>query len=248
MGKPAGPRILLYDLETKPNLAYCWAKYEQDVIAFEKEWELLSFAYKWFGEKSVRFLGRNTVKSEKSLVLKLWHLLNKADIVIAHNGNSFDNKKAFAKFIEYNIRPPSKFHSIDTKLIARRYFKFNSNSLKDIANTLKLKAKIDPGGFELWQGCMRGCKRSWAKMERYNKRDVEVLEQIYLRVRPFITNHPHIGLFSDRPTSCPNCGSEKIQSRGYAHTRTSQYTRYQCCNCGSWSRGKARTKTRVETV
>ena len=38
-------KILFYDLETSPNVSYTWGKWEQNVIAFKKEWELLSFAY-----------------------------------------------------------------------------------------------------------------------------------------------------------------------------------------------------------
>ena len=44
-------RVLLYDIETVPNLAYVWGKWEQNVIRFESEWHMLCFAYKWLGEK-----------------------------------------------------------------------------------------------------------------------------------------------------------------------------------------------------
>lgn len=33
-------KILLFDIETSPNLSYTWEKYQQDVIAFEKEREI----------------------------------------------------------------------------------------------------------------------------------------------------------------------------------------------------------------
>ena len=46
-------RIGVVDIETFPNRAYVWGKYEQDVIAFEREGFLASFAYKTLGEKKV---------------------------------------------------------------------------------------------------------------------------------------------------------------------------------------------------
>jgi hypothetical protein len=47
-------RILLFDIETMANLGWVWGKWEQDVIAFKERWYMLSFAYKWFGEKKIR--------------------------------------------------------------------------------------------------------------------------------------------------------------------------------------------------
>ena len=35
------PKVLLFDIETSPNLAYVWGKYQQDVVAFEEEWKII---------------------------------------------------------------------------------------------------------------------------------------------------------------------------------------------------------------
>ena len=63
-------KILIYDLETSPNQGYTWGKYEQNVIQFTKEWELLSFAYKWLGEKKVKCLARPNFKNNFSPFFK----------------------------------------------------------------------------------------------------------------------------------------------------------------------------------
>ena len=47
------PKVLLFDIETSPNLAYVWGKYQQDVVAFEEEWKIISVSYKWLGKRSI---------------------------------------------------------------------------------------------------------------------------------------------------------------------------------------------------
>ena len=48
-----GPRILIYDLESAPNVGYTWRKWDQNVIEFVQEWYILTVAWKWLGEKKV---------------------------------------------------------------------------------------------------------------------------------------------------------------------------------------------------
>src|SRR5271166_7117509 len=62
-------KVLFYDLETSPNLGYSWGKYEQNIIEFKKQWELLSVAYRWQGEKEIHCVARPDFKdkTDKSL-------------------------------------------------------------------------------------------------------------------------------------------------------------------------------------
>lgn len=237
------PRVLLYDLETGPNLAYVWGKYQQDVIRFQSEWQLLSFAYKWLGEKSVKAEAQDT-QTEEELVAKLHSLLDEADIVIAHNGDQFDQRMANAKFIEFEMDPPSPYRSVDTKKVARRYFRFTSNKLDDLGDKLGLGRKAQTGGFDTWLGCMEGNQTAWNKMKRYNKQDVALLEKIYLRLRPWTENHPNVAVIANEPDGCPKCGSDELQKRGTRQTNTQTYQRYQCQGCGGWCRSRHADKTK----
>lgn len=241
-------KILLFDLETSPNLGYTWQKWEQNVIAFKKEWELLSVAYKWLGEKEVFCVSRRDFKdkTDKSLSKALKNILNQAEVVIAHNGDEFDIKKSNAKFIEHNLGPSSPYQKIDTKKIAKRYFKFNSNSLDDLGQLLGVGRKEKTGGFDLWLGCMAGEKKSWEKMEQYNKQDVLLLEKVYLKMRPWAEQHPNIALLNDVPNGCPKCAYTKLKFKGYRFTSTSKYRRYVCKNCGGYCRGRTSEKFKPE--
>lgn len=240
-------RVLVYDIETSPNLAYVWGKYQQDVIAFKQEWELLSFSWKWLGESKVYAVGRNGY-DEETLVLRLHELFTQADVVIAHNGDKFDQKKCNAKFLEYSLDPPSPYKSVDTLKVAKRYFKLNSNKLDDIGSILGVGRKVQTGGFSLWLGCMENDPKAWVKMLRYNKQDVVLLEKIYLKLRPWMDNHPALNVIDDRPQSCPKCGHSKLEARGWAVTKVAKRRRFQCQSCGGWSQSRNSVRTDVQFV
>lgn len=226
------PKVLFYDLETFPNIGYTWAKWEQNVIKFVKEWELASFAFKWQGDKKVTCYSRRNY-SEKALVKKLYSVIDNADITIAHNGDSFDLKKAKAKFVQFGLKPPSLSKSVDTKKIAKSQFAFNSNSLNDLGETLGLGKKIDTGGFDLWLGCMNNDRASWTLMEKYNCQDVVLLEKVYNALKSWAPSHPNMAVLAGIK-GCPKCGSSKIHSRGWTAAAQKLQKKYRCVACGGW--------------
>jgi hypothetical protein len=234
------PRILLLDTETFPNKAYVWGKYDQNVIRFTQETCLAMFGAKWLGESGVIIKGLNDYKGyragsydDKSLVTELWTLLNEADIVIAHNGDQFDVKVCQARFIFHGMKPPKPFKTVDTKKVAKKYGRFNSNKLDDLGELLTLGRKIKTD-FDLWNGCIDGDKASWARMARYQKQDVLLLERVYLRFRPWINNHPNFTVVNRK--ACAKCGSNSVTYWGFAVTQSRRYRRFFCNDCGGWGR------------
>jgi hypothetical protein len=221
-------KILLYDLETSPLLSYVWEVYEANSLAVEKERELMSFAYKWLGDNSVKVFSKRTM-AEKDLVRKLHELFDAADILVAHNGDNFDAKMANAFFIKQGLTPPSPYKSIDTLKIARNKFRFHSNHLNDLGKYLNIGEKVNTGGFGLWMKCMQGDKKAWKLMEKYNCQDVSLLEAVYTKIVPWMNNYPltEVGMF------CQKCGGD-VQFRGPYINKKFIGKRYQCKKCGSW--------------
>lgn len=176
---------------------------------------------------------------DKKLVEEIWKVLDEADVVIAHHGDRFDLPKLNSRFVYYGLTAPSTYKSIDTKKVASRYFKFDSNSLNNLGAYLNLGAKVENGGFSLWDKCIQGDKEAWERMRTYNIQDVILLEKVYLTLRPFMENHPNLGLLSgaEAESSCPTCQSLDVIKRGFAVTRTGRKQRLQCNSCGSWSSG-----------
>lgn len=237
------PNVLLFDIETRPILAYVWELYEQDVISVKEHSSIICFAYKWFGGKIIKVKGlidcRNR-KSDKELVKDIWELFDKADIIVAQNGDEFDIKKVNSRFSYYNLPPPSPYKTIDTLKQARKHFGFESNKLDDLGEYLRLGRKLKHEGFEMWLGCLRWEKKWWNKMKRYNKKDVRLLEEVYLRIRPYIKNPPNLSVFLG--LVCPKCGSKELQLRGFIYTQTGTYRRYFCKNCYGWGQSPYREK------
>jgi hypothetical protein len=73
-------------------------------------------------------------------------------------------------------------------------------------------------------------------MERYNRRDVTIMEGLYTKLLPWIKDHPNYGLYvdSERPV-CNKCGSHVLTKQGTKKTKTQVYQQYQCKKCGSWN-------------
>ena len=235
------PKILLYDIETRPSLGYTWGAWQQNVIEFKEDWSLLSFSAKWFGEKKIYTYALPDFKSykrdkanDKALIKKLWGFLDEAEIVVAHNGRAFDTRKTNARFLVHGLRPPSPYKIIDTLTVARRYFKFDSNKLDELARQLKLGRKLPHTGKDLWFKCMQGDPKAWKLMKRYNENDVKLLEDLYLRLRPYLENHPHyVG-----HKVCHVCSSPRMIKRGFDMLVSGKKQRYSCQDCGHFMREK----------
>ena len=249
-------KVLFFDIETAPNLAYVWGQWQQDVIDHKREWYILCFSYKWEDQKKTHVVSLNDFdlynedsENDLEVVKKLWELIDDADIVIGHNSDAFDIKKANARFVYHELGPPSHFGSVDTLKIARRYFKFNSNRLGHLGEHLGLGGKETTGGFQTWAGCMRGEAKAWATMKKYAKQDVDLLVDVYERLRPWATNHPNRNVIDQTTFACPTCGGNRLHKRGVRWTRTLAYQQYQCSRCKAYCRERlAQHNDRPEVV
>ena len=248
-------KILYYDIETAPNLSYVWGQYQQDVIQHKREWYMMCVSYRWEHQKRTQVCAMvdfpeaytKDPENDYHVVKKLWHLIDEADIVIAHNGDRFDMRKANARFVYHDLGPPTSVKSVDTLKVARRYFMFNSNRLNHVGQHLGLGEKVDTGGFQTWAGCMRGDMKAWKTMIKYARQDVDLLREVYLKLRPWMTNHPNLNIFTQEH-ACPTCGSHNLQRRGLRTTQTNRYQRWQCNDCGSYSRSRLAEKTEKPSI
>jgi hypothetical protein len=247
-------KTLLYDIEVSPNVSYTWGgKYEVDVIQFVQPWYMLSFAYKWLGEKKTYAYSlpmlkgyKQDKKNDLELCRKLWELMSEADILCGHNQDGFDQKMSYARFVKHGFAPPAPSETIDTLKIARKHFKFSSNKLDDLGKYLDVGKKLAHHGFDTWLGCMeRDDPKSWNEMVLYNKRDVELLERVYLKLAPYMNSSPNVNVYQDTILSCPSpsCGKPTMIRNGFKHTVAGKKQRWQCTTCGRWA-----TSPKAETA
>lgn len=249
-----GPKILIGDIETSPNMAYVWRFWKENISPKQvlEHSHIMSYAAKWLHSKEIIYEDNQTDNDYK-IVSSLCNLLDEADIFVAHFGSKFDLPKIKARALVHGIKPPSPVKIIDTKVVASKEFNFPSNSLEYLSEVLgcsvKKKSHAKFPGFVLWTECLKGNQEAWKEMKEYNIDDVLSLEEIYLKMRPWISNHPNVALFeeSDVP-KCPKCGSTHMHKRGKAFLQTGLYSRYQCQSCGGWSRTRYKENKKNENL
>jgi DNA polymerase elongation subunit (family B) len=241
------PKVLLFDIETSPLEAYVFQKsiYRANITTDQviSEWFMLTWSAKWLYDDTImsaRLTGKEAVNEDDSRITRgLWKLLDEADIVIAHNGDGFDVPNMNTRFIVNGLNPPSPYQTIDTMLVARKQFGFTHNSLNALAKIFGFDAKMDTD-FDLWKRAKSGDEKALAYMQEYNMGDVTLLEKVYLKLRPWIRNHPNVGLYIDSDeTVCPNCGNKDITwlTNKYHYTGASKFPLF-VCKCGAYGRGR----------
>lgn len=238
--------MVLLDIETSPLVGFAWQTYDTNILKVLESSKVISVAWKQLGADTTTvkciadYSGyQPNVVDDKALIEEVWHVLDEADVLIAHFGDAFDFKKLNARFAFYGLNAPTPYQTVDTKKAASRYFKFDSNSLNNLGAYLNVGAKINNGGFDLWVRCMAGDMAAWDLMKAYNIQDVDLLEQVYLKLRPFIANHPDLAAVHPTGNSetCSSCLSTNLTKRGFSLTKTGRKQRFQCGDCGSWSVG-----------
>lgn len=241
-------KILFLDIETSPIVAHVWSLWDNNVALNQivEDWSVLSWAAKWHDEKEVLYADNRKakkVRNDKKLLKKMWRLLDDADIVITQNGKKFDIKKLNARFIINGFPPPSSFRQIDSLEIAKKVFGFTSNKLEYTSENVctkykKLKHKDFPGQ-ELWTECLKGNKKAWNEMKKYNIHDVLALEELYNKFAPW-DNSINFGVYNEGLTTKCVCGGTEFKKRGFFFSPAGKFQRYKCLKsgCGKEMRDK----------
>lgn len=251
-------RIAVLDIETAPLTSWAWGTWDQNLSLemIQRDWFVIAFAWKWLHDSRVTYFDQSKaedVEDDSGLLQKVWDLLDSADIVIAHNGQKFDFKKLNARFITLGWNPPSPYRVIDTLVEVKRVAAFTSNKLAfltDALCTAKKSSHVKFPGFLLWKECLLGNPKAWAEMKKYNKQDVLSLEELYLRLRPWMVTHPNVMAYElsgdDALTGCTRCGGYALVRQGYRVTQTGRYRRWRCTGCGGWSQERLMEKENRE--
>jgi DNA polymerase elongation subunit (family B) len=241
-----GPRILLLDIETSPHKVYSWNTYKTVIypdFVIEPS-RAICWAAKWLEEKPV-FFKSEYHQDNRSMLLGIRDMLDAADVAVAYNGDRFDVPRLNQQFRLNGIPYPSPYTKVDLYKVIKKIETWPFHKLSWITTEMGMSGKLDPGGIILWRECLGDFgedrqRKAWAKMRRYNKRDVVTLEEVFHEYRGDITNLPSPLLWSEdkdlvdtRPT-CPNCGSTHVTRQGYKRTKTRRYPQYQCQGCGKW--------------
>lgn len=239
----ASPKILLLDIETLPIEAKVWGVWNQNIQPFQikKDWSIVCWSAKWLFDKEAFGLHVSpeeaVSRKEASILGPIWEALNQAQMVITHNGDEFDLKKLNTKFLLAGMPKPNYSKSIDTLTIAKKNFAFTYNKMGWINELLGIGTKMETS-FKWWDEASEGNEKYLDLMLEYNKQDVHILEELYLKLRPWMSGHPNMAVYSvhgDVPV-CPTCGSIDLNWSGLYSTPLGLYKSFRCQMCGSIGR------------
>jgi DNA polymerase elongation subunit (family B) len=245
-------KTLSIDIETSPNLAYVWNLWKENVplARLLESTEMICFGAKWLDAKPVYFYS-NHEHGHQAMVEAAHQLLNEADVVMHYNGKSFDTPHLNREFLQAGLNPPAPYKQIDLYQTVRRQFKFPSGKLEYVSDILKIgKKRTSDATFDLWAKCIADDPKAWTIMKRYTIQDVRLVEDLYYKLRPWIKGHPSVALYDGiEGDACPDCGSKDLRREGYSFTQIGRFQRYQCRDCGRWSRsGKSVARVDLRPV
>jgi DNA polymerase elongation subunit (family B) len=240
------PRILTYDVETSPIKAYTWQLFDATIspdMVIEPS-RVLCFAAKWYDQGKIIFHAEWD-DTHAQMIQHAWELLDAADIIVTFNGVGFDDKHLAREFLMAGLGPPSPWQAVDLLKVARQRFKFPSNRLGQVGQTLGIGAKLETGGWKLWQDVLDGDKKARDKFAKYNRQDVRLTEQLFtlLAGSGWIKGLPHAGLWSGDMAACYACGDTNLIPDGIAYTKTTRHVRLACA-CGAYSKVMKNGQTR----
>jgi len=250
--KSPEPKTLILDIESSLDILAAYGLGEQyhrpeNII---QDWFVICFAWKWLGGKRIydysiiddvkRWV--NDHSDDYSVVKRMHEVLSDCEVMVGHNIANFDWKKFMARVIYHGLPPIDRPLAVDTLKEARKIAKFTSNKMSYLAKHLKIENKLQHSG-DMWLRILQGDAKAVKEAVAYCRGDIVTTEALYLKLRPYMRDLPHMGIHrADGIDSCRNCGSDHLQARGSALTKTAKYHRFQCLDCGAWMQGKKAIK------
>lgn len=235
------PKILFLDVENSPNKSLTWPgrMYDINLAGFvpNGRWQLLSFSWAWNDEK-IQYDSKEKDNDDKRIVGRMIELLNAADFVVTHNGNTSDLPKIRTRAKAHKLATFKDVQSVDTYRVLKPRYLLDSYSLGNVCEYFGLGKKKDAGGIATWIGCDIGDPKAWTKMRKYNPHDVVLLRRLYKFLQKELPNHPSIHKIlypHDRNLGvCPICSSKDCMKRGFRGTRSTAQQQWLCRACGRW--------------
>ena len=247
------PKILLLDIETSLIEGRFWRLGKQ-YIGFNQiieDWFILGYSAKWlFSDTTISdfVIGKEAVKKDdKRIMVSLHKLVSEADVIIGHNIKKFDMPKIKTRFFLNGLKPPMPYQLLDTLSVARKEFAFSSNALNYLGKLMLSKEKLHTD-YDLWLRCEKGDQDALDYMDKYCIKDTDLLEEVYIELRPWISSHPNLPvIMGAKEPCCINCGCfEFTEEEGYYPTPQNRYEAVRCKECGAISHKKKSILTKEQ--
>lgn len=239
---------LFFDIETSFNIGIFWRSgynltvQPDDII---KERAIICVSWKWEDDDEVHHLTWDKKQCDKKLLKDFIKVLNKADEIIAHNGDRFDIKWLRTRCLYHGLDMFPQYQSIDTLKHSKSQFNFNSNKLDYIAKFVGVGSKLKHEGIDMWKSIVFSKDEDALKrMVEYCDHDVVILEKVYQKMKPYIKHKVNYSvLHGGDKWSCPECQSNKVRLRNTYTTPAGTIQHYMSCNNCNKTSYKINNKT-----
>tara|TARA_R100001086_G_scaffold241480_1_gene168419 strand:- start:41 stop:787 length:747 start_codon:yes stop_codon:yes gene_type:complete len=231
-------KILVFDVETSPMEVYTFRignKVSIPHTNIKKDSQVICICYKYLGHKKIHSLDWGKDQDDSRLLTRFNEVASEANSILGHNGENFDVRVIKARMMLQGLKTPwGESLTLDTLRSLRSNFRLSSYRLDAVARSLGLGQK-NPMDMYDWIKVSNGCRKSLQKMIKYCKQDVQLLEDVFLRVEPYIrfsvADTNKLGVTQSRPKSCPRCGSKQAVKYGTRRSPSGVMQRYQCKSC-----------------
>ena len=239
------PRTLYFDVEVAPMSLLTFELLNKnkmiDPAGILTHSYLICASWAWSGQKTVHSVSQlNDRKAFKAnphddrvVVTKLREVMSQADALVGHYSTGFDSKVMNSRLAFHGMAPIPEMMHLDTCLLAKRKFKFASNSLDYISRYLGGEGKTETN-FKLWVRCWKGEAKAVKEMAAYCSNDVRQLAEMYSKIQSFEEAKINYSLYLEKP-ACKSCGGSNIVWRGWRYRKQTRIRRYSCSDCSAWS-------------
>ena len=246
MSKKNSPKILVYDIETTPLMAYVWGLGKQVVRhgQLHKErnmYDIICITYQWLGDKKARALVFDENQDSTHMIEQFDKMAEAADVTIGKNSDRFDVKQINSQRMLKGLPPlgdwVEKAGQDDIEKQIRKYFYLPSYSLDYVSALMGFggKHKME---FQDWIDIVeknRGWKSKVHKMVEYGKKDVEDTTAVLKKILPYVKLKTSMTALNEGIATCniPECGSTEMRKNGTRMINKTKYQRLQCGECGT---------------
>lgn len=239
------PKILLLDTEVSPKEGFFWNVWNTNInsVFLKHDSNIICWSAKFLFDSKMHHDCQTAKEAEnrddKRIVKSLYDLMNEADVIVAHNLDKYDYPIIKTRGLIHGFQPLKSLLGIDTLKQVKKEFKFTWNSLNWISSVLNKEEKLKTD-YSLWLKVLEGDKKSLNYMQEYCDKDVLILEDTYLKIRPYIKGHPNLNLMTEAfdGHNCTNCGSKAELTNEDYFTPSGVFQSYKCTVCGKRSRGR----------
>lgn len=184
-----------------------------------------------------------SLPDDRGILTQLVPFLENARVVVAYYGGygKFDVPFVNTRLLANGMKPLKQLTVVDPYQIAKGKLKLARNNLDSVATLLGCQHHKTHLPWEDWDKAKYGDRKAMRSLIKYNKNDVVLLEEVYIKLLPLFKSHPPtaaVGALS-KSDACRVCGNPTY-SKGWRYLTKTRVHDVVCKSCG-W-RGDGRVE------